>query len=493
MEACTKKAKLTLRMFKIHLIFSLILIFVSALQGWSQTHGTGMVFDDISYDAVPLKAKLILKSYVSLPTSASLKSYCPDAGDQGSYGTCVGWASAWAARTILYAQSNKITSKALITSSAFAPLFVYHHAAAVPDEVDCKNGAKLPDAMLTLKNNGVPFYKDFPKKCTQTITTDIENKASKNKIKDYNKIFETTSTNDEKIQITKKSLSNGYPVVIGVICPPSLFSTTMLWKPTEQPLVSYGGHALCVIGYDDTKYGGAFEIINSWGTDWGNAGFFWVKYADYAKFSKYGFELYPLETKTINEVDLSGEIQFVLSDKDSTKLAVTKNSAKEKGQNSVINDLSESISDYIITKSLVSGTSYRILLSNNEPAYVYVISSDLKKNTSILFPYKTGISPYLSYKSNEIVLPDENYSIKLDDNKGTDYTCILYSKDTLNIKSIMAQIKKSTDTFRNSVYTAIGTKLVAKENVILSEKKISFKATSKGKSVVAIIVEITHL
>jgi hypothetical protein len=44
-----------------------------------------------------------------------------------------------------------------------------------------------------------------------------------------------------------------------------------------------GGHGVCVVGYDDDRvYGpglkGAFKLANSWGDDWGNAGFFWIGY-----------------------------------------------------------------------------------------------------------------------------------------------------------------------------------------------------------------------
>ena len=31
-----------------------------------------------------------------------------------------------------------------------------------------------------------------------------------------------------------------------------------LWQPFESPYDNYGGHAMCVAGYDDDKYGGAF-------------------------------------------------------------------------------------------------------------------------------------------------------------------------------------------------------------------------------------------
>src|SRR5437868_6482065 len=67
-----------------------------------------------------------------------------------------------------------------------------------------------------------------------------------------------------------------------------------VWKPTEEPLLSYGGHALCVVSYADNKYGGAVEIQNSWGTTWGNQGYTWIKYEDFARFTHYAFEFVEL-------------------------------------------------------------------------------------------------------------------------------------------------------------------------------------------------------
>jgi hypothetical protein len=39
-------------------------------------------------------------------------------------------------------------------------------------------------------------------------------------------------------------------------------------------------HAFTVVGYDDIKLGGALELQNSWGTDFGDQGFIWIKYED---------------------------------------------------------------------------------------------------------------------------------------------------------------------------------------------------------------------
>jgi C1A family cysteine protease len=51
----------------------------------------------------------------------------------------------------------------------------------------------------------------------------------------------------------------------------------------KLPLENQGPHAICIIGYDNNRYGGAFEIVNSWGSEWGNDGYLWIKYSDFYK------------------------------------------------------------------------------------------------------------------------------------------------------------------------------------------------------------------
>ena len=55
-------------------------------------------------------------------------------------------------------------------------------------------------------------------------------------------------------------------------------------------------HAVLAIGYDDTKYGGCIEIMNSWGDTWGNKGFISVKYKDFTKFFIGGYAFYKKDT-----------------------------------------------------------------------------------------------------------------------------------------------------------------------------------------------------
>ena len=71
-----------------------------------------------------------------------------------------------------------------------------------------------------------------------------------------------------------------------------------VWNPTQDDasMMGFGGHAQCVVGYDDAKYGGAFLIMNSWGPQWGNNGFAWVRYKHFKYFVReaYGLEAMPL-------------------------------------------------------------------------------------------------------------------------------------------------------------------------------------------------------
>jgi hypothetical protein len=74
----------------------------------------------------------------------------------------------------------------------------------------------------------------------------------------------------------------------------------------------FPGQALCVVGYDDDKYGGAFEVMNSWGKDWGNNGFTWIRYDDFLAFVKYAYELYHMSADEM-ATKLSGSVELKLN------------------------------------------------------------------------------------------------------------------------------------------------------------------------------------
>ncbi|TAE00493.1 MAG: DUF4384 domain-containing protein, partial [Bacteroidetes bacterium] len=378
-------------------------------------YGRGLLFDDDRYQETPIKAMLMRGDYQNLPKSASLKKYCPIPSNQGQYGTCTGWSTAYAARTIVEAKNNEMLDPNAITQIAFSPNFVYRLAKS-DDDHDCSQGAYIDVALQTMIDYGTPKLSDFQVDCPTNIPQNVFEKAKKSKIKDFARIFDVSDSQDSKIQASKKALSEGKPVLIAMVVPPSFNSPKDVWQPYEQPLLSYGGHAMCVIGYDDNRFGGAFEIMNSWGSNWGNRGFIWVKYADFFKYVKYGFEMIAMPKAKPQKPDLSGKISLQLADENPMKSSLKANSG-----------IYKTVSGY------ESGTKFRLLISNNEPAFVYAFGSDLSNKSYQIFPHKKGVSAALTFKQNNVAIPSEDHFIKMDNRKGTDFLCVLYSKEPLKI------------------------------------------------------------
>ena len=88
----------------------------------------------------------------TMPSSISLLKYAPKRMHQGRQGSCVGWASSYAARTILQARATNQSPDRV----AFSPSYLYNQI-ALPR---CQ-GAYMRDAMETLRQGGVLPYSQF--------------------------------------------------------------------------------------------------------------------------------------------------------------------------------------------------------------------------------------------------------------------------------------------------------------------------------------------
>jgi len=460
------------------LFLTFLFVLLSSLFVFAQVEdnpGTGLNFNDEQYGEDLMKAPLTRSLYgSSLPSSASLKKWAPTPKSQGNFGTCVGWSSAFCAFTILEAKKNGWTDKTTIDANTFSPGFVYKQIKMSSDH-SCKIGSSISDAMEIMKTKGVAKYKDMDMNCPASIPFDLFNKASKYKILAYAKLFGLYDAENFKIESVKKSLSQEKPVVIGMKCPSSFNKAKNYWIPTENPAANHGGHAMCVIGYDDNKYGGAFEIQNSWGTWWGNSGYIWIKYSDFKKWVKYAYEMVETPKKKSNTTtDLAGKIRLVGSN------GKTMN-ARFNGKH------------YKMNNAYKSGTKFRIYISNNEPAFVYAFGSDATLKVFEIFPHKPNISPALNYKQNDVAIPSENHYIEMDNTVGTDYLCVIYSLKPIDIKQVHRDIERTSGSFVSRVRTVMADKLVKTQNINFQSSNVSFKAKSKGKSAVAMIIETKHI
>lgn len=426
---------------------------------------------------LPKQATLMERDFKYLPSSCSLKQYCPIPQSQGQFGTCTSWATAYAFRTILEAIRNNWTNPAHVTEEAFSPLFIYAQIKN-PYDVNCSKGSHISEAMKRLQEVGAVKKSIFDLMCANVVPNDFMNKAALNRIGSFSTLifYGQNIVESVKISLIKKAISEKQPVVIAMHVFPSFDSCKDVWDGSTMGIAGY--HAMCVVGYDDNKYGGAFLLLNSWGEHWGNGGYAWVRYDDFCKTvdQAYTGALPYTPSPVVKKNRLGGEMEIKLSTGATMQTVLNKQ---------------EIYPYYKMRGSYISGTRYRLLVTNNEPAYVYIIGHDLQSNTNLVFPPREDISPALTYKQSHISIPDEKWYIEMDNNLGKDYVCVLYSLTELDIKNVVANIKLSSGTIYERLQKVLGKSLAPAEDVVFVDNKISFE-TATSATIVPIIAEIIH-
>ncbi|MEM9849078.1 MAG: C1 family peptidase, partial [Bacteroidota bacterium] len=256
-----------------------------------------------------------------LPQQASLLQYAPRRLNQGRQGSCVGWASAYAARTILHARQ---TGNAPDRSS-FSPSFVYNQIA-----FEGCQGTYLHYAMETMKNQGALPFSEFEYNegsCRLQPSSSEKREASQFRIKGYERLSQGANNYKVDINAIRQYIAAGSPVVIGMMVGQSFtqgMRNRQVWQPTRSDVNGInrlGGHAMCVIGYNDDALNGegAFQIMNSWGDDWGDEGIAWVGYDDFQYFVKEAYGFYPMgSAKNMDKSKLAVQFGLLVNDARST-------------------------------------------------------------------------------------------------------------------------------------------------------------------------------
>lgn len=475
--------------------FLCLALFVNTQIIGQEEFGFGLEFDKNLYEEVPQSVPLVTRSFTKLPKSFSLKAYAPTPKSQGRQGSCVGWATAYGARTISYAiKMGWRNQQSTIDQNVFSPAYVYNKI-RVNDK--CQ-GSYIERAMQVMQaNNGAAKMTDFQyteTNCTRMPSSYTESKARPFRISSFEKLAKWNNP-ENLVGKVKKAISEKNPVVIGLF----RFSTLKtdynnVWIPSNGTY----GHAMVVVGYDDNKAGGAFEIMNSWGTRFGRNGFFWIKYSDFARQVKTAYVLF--DDKDNNDGDnnnnnnvyafnkLGGELQLRLSSGDNmpTKLA--------DGATRNFNIVKVTKTTYKVDRTYTSGTQFRIYLNSKQRGYVYLVGyGGSDKSVNKLYPF-ANYSDYFNYVNSEIAIPNEDYFIEFDNNPGKDILCVLYSKEKLNIDDILSKVRYGSGDFVSKMKSALSDKMFQGAEVKFSNDKISFDASSKNSNakVVPIFIEMNH-
>lgn len=253
-----------------------------------------VVIDDTSKIDPNIDPKILVVDTTDIDTSLkkgvaySLKTYAPAVLSQGQLGSCVSWASAYAGFTIV-----KRLEKNNKNLEPFSPLNLYVRYKKQFDESPCSYGACIPFALNILKSNGCSVFNKFlPNECTKDVS---ENIIYEDKLYSYDPI------NPSSINSIKSAISANMPVVIGIKSYDgddwkNAVLDEGVWNGHYSGTAT-SGHAMCLVGYDDNKDDGAFEIMNSWGEDWGEKGYIWIRYNDFIKHVDQSYALIPGRTK----------------------------------------------------------------------------------------------------------------------------------------------------------------------------------------------------
>jgi C1A family cysteine protease len=452
------------------------IIFLAALTG-VLAQGMGAIFDEEAYGNLPRRAELAALSYEGLPSSFSLKQYAPLPGDQADYGTCVAWAAAYAARTICESVALNRVNQTETTQNVFSPVYVYRNIR--PDDPECIRGAQIYSALDLMRDTGAVKMLEVERDMAFPRVDLAYYRTSRNyPIADYITLFSRDDRQKPALitRIVKKSLTEGKPVIIGINTPDSFIEAKDVWRPNEDPRYSYYGHALCVVGYDDNRSGGAFEVMNSWGRKWGNGGYIWIPYEVFVAFVTEGYEIIE------NIANYSDSIKF----EGFVRLEVV-------GQESVEFALRDRV--YTATGTYTEGTQFRYTVGSRESAYVYSFSVSQPLGDSrfyapvLLFP-QPGISALLNYSDSSVILPGGNTTLVMGA-AGTEYLITLYAKHALDINSIMRRFQTTEGTLNKRLAAAVGDGLMTV--LSFSENEAAFTAEPDNPRIItALITTVEH-
>jgi len=217
-------------------------------------------------------------------TSYSLEEFVPPVKSQvGS--TCTGFAFIYYSLSTQYNYQFNIRKTVDKIGHSFDPYFIYTMLNSSGNS--CSSGNYMMEVLSNLNNKGAKkrFFAPFLK---------CYSNNNYNKYKEYTLPYSLSSYSSFLIDSNlstnvKKSLRRNKPVVI------ALYVTDSFAFNINEDGFTYKGdyafsrnfgfyHAVSVIGYDDSKYGGSFRVVNSWGKDWGDDGYFWISYENFNRF-----------------------------------------------------------------------------------------------------------------------------------------------------------------------------------------------------------------
>lgn len=220
-------------------------------------------------DAVTLGVNVGEISDYQPDTSSSLADSVfldmPASGNQGNQGSCAAWAVVYGLGTYYI---HNISGKAYSDTGNLSPKFTYNQIA----KGDC-GCTSLIDNLFLLQEEGAAslgFMPYDPAECSLQPDSLQAQDARNSRIKDFARV------DMHNLSLIKRALSEKKPVVFAITVDDGFkrLDSPFVWK--EHIGATGEGHAMVIVGYDDSK--ASFRIFNSWSTAWADGGEAWIDY-----------------------------------------------------------------------------------------------------------------------------------------------------------------------------------------------------------------------
>lgn len=199
-----------------------------------------------------------------LPPVVDLRPHMPPVYDQGQLGSCT---ANMIAAAVDYERSRQ--GLPFITPSRLA---IYYWERSLEHTTHSDAGATIRDAYKVVNSKGAPPETDWPydvSKFAHAPPAKATADAKKDRVVQYEAVPQTLTTM-QQVLASELAIGVGISVYESFESPQVAQSGIVpLPHPGEQLL---GGHAVLVVGYDAPR--GAWIVRNSWGTGWGQAGYF---------------------------------------------------------------------------------------------------------------------------------------------------------------------------------------------------------------------------
>lgn len=206
----------------------------------------------------------------SLPSHVDLSQQWGAMLDQGDLGSCVSNSVAYCIRYVRQKEGRSVYNP--------SRLFIYYYGRVIEESpANEDTGLYIRDGYKSVAKYSVCSEHNWP---YDTSKFHLEPSAYAQQAAKQHKTFNYFAVAQDLNEM-KACLAEGYPISFGFTVFESFMSaevarTGIAPSPNVTTEQQMGGHAVTIVGYDDSTK--RFKIANSWGDGWGDKGFFYLPF-----------------------------------------------------------------------------------------------------------------------------------------------------------------------------------------------------------------------